>query len=107
MGYMPLYLPGLLANNVQFNVLLPLRKVLPTWGKLVFDSSSHSSYMRSSFPKKFPHLKPFFFNLAFMPSLYVGLVKAVMRGSIITLFFNNFQSSFSASSLLALPNLLG
>ena len=33
----------------------------PFWGKLVLDSSSYSSYMRSSFPNKFSHLKPSFF----------------------------------------------
>ena len=70
----------------------------PLWGKLVLDSSSHPSYMRSNFSNKFPHLEPSFFHLAFIPNLHVGLVKVVMRGSIIALFFNNFQGSFSRYS---------
>ena len=70
----------------------------PLFEKLMFDSSSNSSYMRSSFPNKFLHLKPSFFNLAFIPSLHVGLVKAVMRGNIIALFFNNLQNRFSRYS---------
>ena len=60
----------------------------------MLDSSSNSSYMQSSFPNKFSHLKLSFFDLAFMPSLYVSLIKAVMRGSVVAHFLHNFQNVF-------------
>ena len=66
----------------------------PFWRKLMLDSSSNSSYMQSSFPNKFSHLKLSFFDLAFMPSLYVSLIKAVMRGSVVAHFLHNFQNVF-------------
>ena len=66
----------------------------PFWRKLMLDSSSNSSYMRSSFPNKFSHLKLSFFDLAFMPSLHVSLIKAVMRGSVVAHFLHNFQNVF-------------
>ena len=66
----------------------------PFWRKLMLDSSSNSSYMQSSFPNKFSHLKLSFFDLAFMPSLHVSLIKAVMRGSVVVHFLHNFQNVF-------------
>ena len=69
-------------------------RCFPLWRKFMLISSSNSSYMWGGSPNKFFHLKLSFFDLAFMPSLHVSLVKVVMRGNIITRFLHNFQSVF-------------
>ena len=67
---------------------------LPFWRQLVFDYYVYTSFIKGCLPKKFSHLKLLFFDLTFMPCLHTSLVKAIVRGSIVSFFFNDLQDVF-------------